>query len=266
MNVITIVHALNEPGFYEAISAKHSAKLLAKSVDDAVHEAIRFAGLNQNYRNAQGEEWEILIPDETRLKELPDMDVSDREKKWNSVKNEMQLDKWRRGSPRWKALAATEGDPMKARAIKRNTPAGSEGIYYLVPVPKGWRILALRYDELPEMGHPDFWEEAVAEILAKAWHPKLAGKFSTPEQLRAELLDCVYAFPRGRVTLVEGRFTIYHGNNMEKFMKIARSAIEQSFGLQGPVVWSFDDHEQCQDLDKERARVLLQLSADWRAI
>ena len=155
---------------------------------------------------------------------------------------------------------------MKPTKEKTKPGVATEGIYYLVPFPQEWRILPVRYDVSPDVGHPHFWEDSVALILAKAWQPTLSKAFPTLERLRGELLVCVYAFPRGRVTLMEGKFIVYHGMNVEKFMQTTRSAIEKCFDIQGRAVWQFDDHEQCQLPDKEHARELLHLREDWKAV
>ena len=76
----------------------------------------------------------------------------------------------------------------------------------------------------------------------------------------------VYAFPRGRITASGRRFIVYYGRNFEPFMQCERKAVESHFGIQGRSVWEFDEHEQCQELDKERVREVLHLQDDWKAV
>lgn len=220
--------------------------LTADDLDEAVRESASLAGLDEDFRDAQGEEWDILIPEKTLLHEFPDCEVCDR----------------------WWKLLTTRRKPMNTRTPKEKPPVGTEGIFYLVPYPQGWRILPVRSDEFPnpDFGHPDYWEGIVAEALAKKWHSRVSKEFPTPDDLHTELLPLVYAFPRGRITLQDRKFIVYHGGNFAPFMKCERKAIEGLFDIQGRSVWQFDEHEQCQMLDKERARELLHLPTDWKAI
>ena len=148
------------------------------------------------------------------------------------------------------------------------TTKGSDGIFYLVPFPEGWVVRPIRFDQCadPDFGHPGYWEEVVAEVLAKKWHSRVAKEYPTPNDLRAELLPLVYAFPRGRITGQGRKFIVYHGRNFEAFMKCERKVVESHFGIQGRCVWQFDEHEQCQELDKERVREVLRLRNDWKAV
>ena len=151
---------------------------------------------------------------------------------------------------------------------KEKTPGGKEGIFYVVFFPQGWRALPVCSDPSTnaDLGHPDFWEEVVAGVLAQQWHPQVSKEFPTSEKLRRELLPLVYAFPRGRVVSVGRKFAVYHGDNLEAFMQCDRKAIETCFNIQGNAEWRFDDHEQCQMLDKVRVRELLHLRHDWKAV
>ena len=150
----------------------------------------------------------------------------------------------------------------------QETPKGSEGIFYLVPFPEGWVVRPIRFDECadPDFGHPGFWEDTVAGVLAKQWHSRVATEYPTPDDLRAELLPLVYAFPRGRITASGRRFIVYYGRNFEPFMKCEWKVVENHFGIRGCSVWEFDEHEQCQELDKERVREVLHLRDDWKAV
>ena len=157
---------------------------------------------------------------------------------------------------------------MKPKTRKEKSPVGREDIFYVVPFPQGWRVLSACLEQpwKADIGHPDFWEEGVASILAKHWHSRASKKFPTSEELRAELLPLVYAFPRGRVVRLGRRFVIYHGQDLEAFMQCDRKAIETQFNILDRAEWRIDDHEQCQLLDKERVRELLPLQHDWNAV
>jgi hypothetical protein len=149
---------------------------------------------------------------------------------------------------------------------------GSEGIYFVIRQPEGWKLVAFRFDEHPDGGHPEFWEAYVTPMLVKAWAPRLFGKLKDAERHRRELalkaeLDLHYdGFPRGRVTRNEeiGRFMVYHGANLKPAMKLTLRAIEQAFGITGQANWEFDDHEQCSTFSAEGVRSALGLREQWK--
>lgn len=151
-----------------------------------------------------------------------------------------------------------------------NTPmpktAGSEGIFYLVPFPLEWILMSVRFDRQPELGHPDFWEAEILEFLVKDWHLEAYEEYPTREQLREALRPLAYACPRGRVAKVGKRFKVYHGNDLKPFMRNSRRNIEEAFGIVGQATWEFDDHERCQQLDKEAFRQITGLKEDWDAV
>ena len=62
------------------------------------------------------------------------------------------------------------------------------------------------------------------------------------------------------------RFKVYHGNDLKPFMKTSRRDIETEFGIVGQATWEFDDHERCQQLDKEEFRRMLGIKEDWDAV
>ena len=88
---------------------------------------------------------------------------------------------------------------MKPKPPAAKASRGTEGIFYLVRLPSGWRAQAVRAGEFPveDFGHADYWEQTLADLLAKDWQPAVAGEFRTAAALREELLPLVYAFPRG---------------------------------------------------------------------
>ena len=243
--------------------------LLADGLEDAVQEAVGLAGLDAEFRDAQGEEWDILIPEETLSHELPEGEVGDfwwswrmRDRQWQQLEAEDQARRVIRSLP---AFAASQRKPPAAKA---KPPVGSEGIFYLVRYPQGWRFLPVRVDQFPmaDFDHADFWEECLAHVLAEKWQPEVFQKFPTVEQLRDELLPLAYAFPRGRVVSLGRTFAVYHGDNLAAFMQSDRKAIETGFDIQGNVQWEFDEHEQCVAQDRDRMRELLGLKETWPAV
>lgn len=51
--------------------------LWSSSLDDAVREAAGLAGLDMEFRDALGEEWDILVPEATLCHEFPDGEIDD---------------------------------------------------------------------------------------------------------------------------------------------------------------------------------------------
>jgi len=141
----------------------------------------------------------------------------------------------------------------------------TEGIYYVVRFPNGWRLMACRFDEEGELGHPSFWRYwGVAALVAKEWQAKL--RTASPRLTEDDLELLVYAFPRGRVTKLGTKYVIYHGNDLQPWMKITKRQIEKTFGVTGRCCWQFDEHEQCLTPDKEEMRRLLRLTEDWPSV
>jgi hypothetical protein len=156
--------------------------------------------------------------------------------------------------------------------MKKNPP--TEGIYFVVRLPAGWRLLTYRFDQGPDEGHAEYWERDVVPMLIEAWWPKLsaaasaAGRPISERWLKSELEMHYDGFPRGRVTLSdEGKpYYVLHGANLEDGMKVTRRAIETAFGVTGKVTWVFDEHEQCGDISAEGLRSVLQLKDTWKSV
>lgn len=150
----------------------------------------------------------------------------------------------------------------------------SEGIYFVIRMPVRWQLVAFRFDDHPDGGHPEFWEAHVTPMLANVWAPRLFVGIDRSKLRRLELrlkseLDLHYdGFPRGRVTWIDdlGRFAIYHGGNLKSGMKLTRRAIEQAFGITGRADWEFDEHEQCSSFSTEGLCSALDLRERWKTI
>lgn len=143
------------------------------------------------------------------------------------------------------------------------TPATPhEGIYYVVREPDGWRVIVHLFVGGVDRNHVDMWEEDVVPALVRQWEQKLAGAVFELDRL---LSVFAFAFPRGRVTKVENRYVIYHGNDLRPAMRVSRAAIEKAFGVTGLCRWQYDDHERCVEFEKDETRQALQLTEDWPA-
>jgi len=125
--------------------------------------------------------------------------------------------------------------------------------------------MACRLDEEGEMSHSSYWRHwGVAALVANEWRPKLQTSSQNLTEDDLELL--MYAFPRGRVAKVGAKYVIYHGNDLQPFMRITKRQIETAFGIVGCCRWEFDDHERCQLSAKGEMRHLLKLKEDWPAV
>jgi len=144
----------------------------------------------------------------------------------------------------------------RARAMKP-----SEGIFYAIRNPEGWSLCAYRFDQCPESGHPQFWEDTVAPSLAKRWSHDDPARF---RELKADLVNHPYGFPRGRVTKMGRQFVVYQGDDFRGL--IARKAIEAAFDIGKRCRWEFDEHERCLRADKDSARCCLGIREDWPAV
>jgi hypothetical protein len=148
------------------------------------------------------------------------------------------------------------------RSICHERPPGpSEGIFYVVRFPRGWESVALRFDQGQEVGHPEFWREQIVPRIAREWSRVLN---RAARALETELRMLEYGFPRGRVVRQATRFTVFNGNDLGRFMKVTKAAIEGRFGIIGLARWQEDDHEHCLREDKEAVRQLLHLREDWK--
>ena len=149
------------------------------------------------------------------------------------------------------------------------------GIYFVVRFPDRWRLIAHRCEAATDLGHPHYWKE-LAPVLAEAWCKRDAGWRSLDLHEKrqriarmAERLASQYdGFPRGRIAQPSGvRIPrIYHGENVEPWMKIGRQEIERAFGLEGRAKWVFDDHEQCIRTSRDAVMEVLGLTRQWKCV
>jgi len=158
---------------------------------------------------------------------------------------------------------------MKKRSLgMREVPAArkvcpSEGIYYITRGPDGWLLTVRCFTANEDFSHGDFWEEELARRVAVQWAKRLR---CAAVDLVSRLRLLTYAFPRGRVTKVDGKFLIRHGKNLLPFMRVSRKEIERAFGISGRCQWELDEHEQCLKEDKEAIRDWLGIEEDWPAV
>ena len=81
MNLITLHRWEELPQYYVAECRQRGNvgwRLCGDELEEAVLEAAKWVGLNEEFRDAHGEEWDILIPESTLYHEFPDWAVCDR--------------------------------------------------------------------------------------------------------------------------------------------------------------------------------------------
>jgi len=139
----------------------------------------------------------------------------------------------------------------------------SEGIFYVVRFPTGWKLVPHCFDQGAETNHYDLWESSLAGMVATKWSKTLG---TTVPLLTREFELLTYGFPRGRITKSGRRFRVFHGDDILPAMKVSRDAVEEAFGIAGRCFWQFDEHEQCIAHDKEEIRRILGIDEDWNAV
>ena len=150
---------------------------------------------------------------------------------------------------------------MPSKKGHASTP--SDGIYYVVRFPQGWKLIFCRYAENPEdCDHSEFWGKLISQFLVPIW----AKALKEPAKQIAEALHLhTYGFPRGRITVKDGKIYVLHGSDLKSFHEVKRKDIERAFGIYGKARWIDDEHEHCQDYDKQMLRELLHIKEDWEA-
>jgi hypothetical protein len=139
---------------------------------------------------------------------------------------------------------------------------GSEGIYYVVREPSGWRLVVHKFATGEDYQHQTMWENDIVPSLSRQWAAALPVDV---RELEGLLKIMVFAFPRGRVTKVKDKFVVYHGNDLKRFMRVSKKAVEQAFRIVGHCRWQLDDHERCVGFEKEEVQQTLRLTEDWPA-
>jgi hypothetical protein len=150
---------------------------------------------------------------------------------------------------------------MPFKKGRASTP--SDGIYYVARFPQGWKLIFYRYAENPEdCDHSEFWEKHICKFLAPLWAKALN---KPTQQIEQALHLHTYGFPRGRISAKDGKIYVLHGSDLKPFHKVKRVDIERAFGIYSKARWTDDEHEHCQDYDKQMLRELLGIKEDWEA-
>ena len=133
----------------------------------------------------------------------------------------------------------------------------------MVRFPAGWEAIFYRFEDGIDNNHYEWWEQTVSARIAAKWAKVLV---KSGETIRRDIELLTYAFPRGRISKVGKRFLVLHGADLTQPMRISKKLIEGAFGISGRCSWRFDEHEQCQQDDKEQIRQYLKIPEDWNAV
>jgi len=141
----------------------------------------------------------------------------------------------------------------------------SRGVFYVVPTPKGWKVLVSRADvngdeDHASVGDAGFWESVASLVLADMW----SKKSNVPRRtIWNQIKDLYHACPRGRVVQAGkgNNFKVFWG---EDFPRSLQAEVNSAFDLTTPV-WIFDDHERATVPDREKLRRALGVTTTWKA-
>ena len=138
------------------------------------------------------------------------------------------------------------------------------GIFYVVRFPEKWQLYVYLFSPSEDIGHSEWFERTVASNVATAWAKTLG---MNPRRIEVLIKNLCYAFPRGRVTKAHNHILILHGEDLTPEMgEDLFFDIERAFLIRGLFHWTFDDHERCQQADKDAMRNILGITEDWPAV
>jgi hypothetical protein len=148
----------------------------------------------------------------------------------------------------------------------------SEGVFFVLRLPKGWQLCTCRHDEYGPLGLPDFWVEALSSFL-NIWiahfmegDRKNAVKRHAALERALGLIVAGYdAFPRGEVKRSEDRrhYMIRYGGDLTRKLKVSRREIEEAFGIRGRAKWIADKRMAPAKESAQRLRGLLTIEETW---
>lgn len=151
---------------------------------------------------------------------------------------------------------------LRCYGFGRPSKEPSEGIFYVVPTPRGWNVYSHRFDVLPECHYSTIWNKDAAPALATYWTKMLSRPAS---DILCTIINHPYGFPRGRVVKVGKSYNVYHANDIPKFMKVSKLNIENCFSIRKKSKWILDPKVQCMESDRDMLRLAFNLKETWPA-
>jgi hypothetical protein len=151
----------------------------------------------------------------------------------------------------------------------------SEGVFFVLRLPKGWQLCTCRHDEYGPLGLPDFWVEALGPFL-NIWLSHFLDRGRDHAQKRHAAIERALglivagydAFPRGEARLGEGRnqFVVRHGGELSRALRVSRREVEEAFGIGGRVKWVKDERLASARESAQRLRKLLAIKEHWEGL
>ena len=157
---------------------------------------------------------------------------------------------------------------MLARQIAKDD-SPTEGLFYMVHVPHGWKLLAYFYDGWfgrRRISHRRFWQQEIVPMLAYQWSGVLAKDAESRKfhrfVLSRRLRGLVYAFPRGRIVKHDEQYVVLHGLDLTNRMP-TKNKVERVFGIQHVCDWHFQASMRCKAAEVNKIKLLLGLEETW---
>jgi hypothetical protein len=148
----------------------------------------------------------------------------------------------------------------------------SEGVFFVLRLPKGWQLCTCRHDEYGPLGLPDFWVEALGSFL-NIWlshflekdREHASSRHTALERALGMVVAGFDAFPRGEVQLggERNQYVVRHGGEMNRALKVSRREVEDAFGIQGRAKWVEEERLASAPESAERLRKLLPIKEHW---
>ena len=156
----------------------------------------------------------------------------------------------------------------KKQLLLREDTRPSEGIWYFVFVKGVWQLEFYKATEYGDITHDEVWRKYICMLLADNY------KINPDERLTVDAVpshvkkiepgktdwtdtvrNSYRGMPRGRVTLIDGIYVCYHGNDSPLPGNKAETLVPAKFELtklifMKKVKWEFDDHETMLPTDR----------------
>jgi hypothetical protein len=147
----------------------------------------------------------------------------------------------------------------------------SEGVFFVLRLPKGWQLCTCRHDEYGPLGLPDFWVEALGPFLnlwinhfLKEDRDNAPKRHAALERALGQVVAGYDAFPRGEVKLAgRKRFVVSHGGDLGRAMHVTHREVEDAFGIRGHANWVADKRLASARESARRLRELLPIEERW---
>jgi hypothetical protein len=151
----------------------------------------------------------------------------------------------------------------------------SEGVFFVLRLPKCWQLCTCRHDVYGPMGLPDFWVEALGPFLNIWIHYFLTEepdhattRHAALERALGQIVAGYDAFPRGDVKTGDSkrRYIIRYSPDLTRSLHVPKREIEDAFGIRGRASWVTDESLASDPVCAHRLRELLPIKAHWEKL